>query len=156
MTTLGQTREPVLSVQSDESVSRAAVSDVALRRPAALVAVLSALGAVVLVPWIAYLGVTLPSSYTTTHWSGTWQGLDVGLVVALAATAVSTWRGWPSAPLWAGGAGVLMLADAWFDLSLSTTGADRVWSVVCACVEVPVALLVLRHGHRQLLGAAGT
>jgi hypothetical protein len=118
--------------------------------PAPSPAVVAAVGAVALVPWVVYLGTSLPADYTTTNWGGTWQGLDAALAAALAATALSTWRRWPSAALWACAAGVLMLADAWFDLSISTSGSDRVWSVVCACVEVPVALLVLRHGHREL------
>lgn len=121
-----------------------------LLRRAPSPAVVAAVGAVALVPWVAYLAATLPADYTTTDWGGAWQGLDGALAVALAGTALSSWRRWPSAALWACAAGVLMLADAWFDLSLSTSGADRAWSVACACVEVPVALLVLRHGHREL------
>lgn len=121
-----------------------------LRLRAPSPAAVAAAGAVALLPWVVYLGATLPADYTTTNWDGTWQGLDAALALALAGTALSTWRRWPSAALWACAAGVLMLADAWFDLSISTSGSDRVWSVVCACVEVPVALLVVRHGHREL------
>lgn len=68
-------------------------------------AVVAAVGAVALVPWVVYLGASLPADYTTTNWDGTWQGLDAALAAALAATALSTWRRWPSAALWACAAG---------------------------------------------------
>lgn len=141
---------PVEEPAVDPAAAAASPRHWPARDRAPRVAVLAAVGAVSLVPWVVYLGATLPADYTTTDWVGTWQGLDAALAVVLAVTALSTWRRWPSAALWACAAGVLMLADAWFDLSISTEGSDRVWSVLCACVEVPVALLVVRHGHREL------
>lgn len=148
MTATAQT--PVVAPVADPAPAAALARRWRLRGWAPPVAVVAAVAALALVPWVVYLGATLPADYTTTNWDGTWQGLDVALALALAATALSSWRRWPSAALWACAAGVLMLADAWFDLSISTEGSDRVWSVVCACVEVPVALLVVRHGHREL------
>ncbi len=111
---------------------------------------LAAAGAVLLLPWTAYLSLTLPSTYTTSDWAGAWLGFDAVLVVVLAGTAVSTRRRWPSAALWATAAGAVLLADAWFDTSVSTSGTDRAWSLASLVVEVPVALVLLVHGRREL------
>jgi hypothetical protein len=44
--------------------------------------------AVVLVPWIAYLAVTLPRIYVTHNWDEAWVGFDILLLLLIAATAV--------------------------------------------------------------------
>jgi hypothetical protein len=44
--------------------------------------------AVVLVPWIAYLAVTLPRIYVTHNWDEAWVGFDILLLLLIASTAV--------------------------------------------------------------------
>src|ERR1700728_1294146 len=48
---------------------------------------LIAVSAVVLVPWAAYLALSLPASVSARHWPVAWAGLDVVMAVGLAATA---------------------------------------------------------------------
>jgi len=43
-------------------------------------------GAVFMIPWIVYLGFTLPQNYTVRDWPLTWLGFDSLLVVFLAAS----------------------------------------------------------------------
>jgi hypothetical protein len=48
---------------------------------------LIAFSAAVLLPWAAYLAVSLPASVSARHWPMAWTGLDVVMAVGLAATA---------------------------------------------------------------------
>jgi hypothetical protein len=48
---------------------------------------LIAASAAVLVPWAAYLALSLPASVSARHWPVAWTGLDVVMAVGLAATA---------------------------------------------------------------------
>ncbi|MBA3735206.1 MAG: hypothetical protein H0W90_08420 [Actinobacteria bacterium] len=45
--------------------------------------------AVVLLPWATFLIVTLPRNYTANHWRVAWGGFDLGLGVAMIATALA-------------------------------------------------------------------
>ena len=45
--------------------------------------------AAVLVPWTAYLAVTLPPRYVANNWDVTWVGSDVMLLVMMVATAIA-------------------------------------------------------------------
>src|SRR5262249_12238925 len=51
---------------------------------------ITTVGALALLPWIAFLSVTLPQRYATDGWRAAWVGFDVALVAALAATAWCT------------------------------------------------------------------
>ena len=46
------------------------------------------ISAVVLIPWIAYLAVTLPHVYVTHNWDQGWVGFDILLLLLIVATAV--------------------------------------------------------------------
>jgi hypothetical protein len=98
-------------------------------------------GAVVLVPWTAYLATTLPRREVTNHWRGAWVGFDLLVIAALATTA---WFGWHRRQMVIVGlatSSVLLVCDAWFDVML-TQGPSRVVSVVSALlVELPLAYL---------------
>ena len=41
-----------------------------------------------LIPWIVYLGVTLPAKYTAHNWTVTWVGFDLLLLIFMAAVAL--------------------------------------------------------------------
>jgi hypothetical protein len=43
---------------------------------------------VVLIPWIVYLGFTLPQNYVAQHWLVAWVGFDLLLLTFMVATAV--------------------------------------------------------------------
>lgn len=80
-------------------------------------------GALFMIPWIIYLGLTLPQNYTVRDWPLTWVGFDILLVVFMTATAILTWLHRQVVVLPAFTTGILLVCDAWFDLT--TAGSDE-------------------------------
>jgi hypothetical protein len=111
--------------------------------------------AVVLVPWLAYLAVTLPDRHRAHEWRLAWVGFDVALVLGFAATA---WFGWRSRQIVVTAfvvTATLLLCDAWFDVMLSWGGREQTASIVTAAVgEIPLALLLLVVYHRLVRALA--
>jgi hypothetical protein len=70
------------------------------------------LGGLVLVPWTAYLLLTLPKTYTGEHYRGAWTGFDIVLLVALIVTGVLALRESPRLGLAAASTGTLLFVDA--------------------------------------------
>jgi len=98
---------------------------------------------VVLVPWIVYLGVTLPRNYVAVNWDKTWVGFDLLLLVLLLATAVLALLRRQLVALTAFATSVLLLCDAWFDV-MTSHGEDKTWSLATALVvELPLAAVLL-------------
>ncbi|HLX21160.1 MAG TPA: hypothetical protein VKR23_13510 [Gaiellaceae bacterium] len=96
--------------------------------------------ALVLIPWIALLFVTLPRHYVANHWPLAWGGFDVGLGIALATTGVSVARRSPYAEVAAAITGTLLCCDAWFDVLTSRGTSDIAQAVASALlVELPIA-----------------
>jgi len=71
------------------------------------------ISAVVLVPWIAYLAVTLPRVYVTHNWDEAWVGFDILLLLLIVVTAVLGILRRQMVTLTAFAAGVLLICDAW-------------------------------------------
>jgi hypothetical protein len=118
------------------------------------------LAAGLLLPWVAYLVVTLPSEHTAAHWDVAWAGFDVALAALLAAVAVAALRrSW-----WLEGAATaaatLLVVDAWFDALTARSGTELAAALgEAVLVELPLAVLCLllaRAAKRriQLLAAA--
>lgn len=104
----------------------------------------------VLVPWIVYLGATLPRVYVAYNWDLTWVGFDVLLLAMMVATAVLGYLRRQLLVVTAFATGILLICDAWFDV-MTAHGDDRTWSVVTAlAVELPFAA-VLIAGSLQVL-----
>jgi len=98
--------------------------------------------AIVLLPWTAFLFLSLPRHYVANHWRLAWGGFDVGLGLALAATAVNVARRSPFAEVTAAVTGTLLVCDAWFDVLTSRGTSDVVQSAgEAALVELPLAAL---------------
>ena len=96
--------------------------------------------AVVLVPWTALVIASLPDHYKANHWSMAWTGFDIGLGLALAATAVAVLRRSTFAELAATVSGTLLVCDAWFDVMTSRGTKDVAQAVASALlVELPLA-----------------
>jgi hypothetical protein len=113
-----------------------------LRRIRYLRLVIMTGSAVLLVPWTAYLGLTLPQRYVANNWSATWVGFDVILLVMFASTAVLGWLRRQLLILTAFASGILLLCDAWFDVM--TSAPHDLWgSVGNAALEVPMAALMI-------------
>jgi hypothetical protein len=106
------------------------------------VAVLFGVGAILLVPWIFYLGFELPEQNIARHWDLTWVGFDIALLLAMARTGWLAWKGRRQMELPAVAAGTLLLVDAWFDITTSGTTSDLIQAIVSAVViEIPLAAL---------------
>ncbi len=101
----------------------------------------SATVAITLVPWCVLLGATLPRTFHAQNWSLAWVGLDAGIAVAAAATAVLLRRGDIRAALAATATGTLLLVDSWFDTCTSAPGLNHAVAVLEAgFVELPLSI----------------
>lgn len=107
-------------------------------------------GSVVMIPWIVYLSVTLPDSYTAHNWRIAWVGFDLLLVGFMAATAVLGYLRRQLLLLTAFTTGVLMICDAWFDLM--TAGPKDSWMSAATAIlaELPLAVLMITGAQRIL------
>lgn len=111
---------------------------------------LMTVGSAALIPWIIYLALTLPNDYTAPNWRLTWVGFDILLVSCMAATAFLGWQRRPQTMFPAFATGVLLLSDAWFDLTTSSA-QDRPAAFASALLlEIPVALLLIIGSWRIL------
>lgn len=100
---------------------------------------LTAVSAAVLVPWAAYLAVSLPASVSARHWPVTWAGLDVVMAAGLAATAWLAVRRDRRTVFPAVATAALLLADAWFDVCTAPAGGPLVMALADMSVEIAEA-----------------
>jgi hypothetical protein len=154
------TRDDIAAMSPDEraQVARwlaevdpplATVRPASLRRRRRLVITVTAISAVVLVPWTVWLSMTLPSVHRAREWRTAWVGFDIVLIVALVATA---WAGWHRRQVVTGlliATGTLLACDAWFDVMLSAGRSVRLGSVATALlVELPLAAFFFYSAYR--------
>ena len=106
--------------------------------------------AVALVPWTIYLGLTLPQRYVAHHWTLTWVGFDVLLGVMFATTAYLGIRRRQLLVLASFATGVLLLCDAWFDVT--TANPHDLWFSLADAivVELPAAVVLITGALRLL------
>lgn len=118
-----------------------------LRRWLAPLFFLAGLG---LLPWTAYLILTLPGKHLQTgYYDLAWGGFDIGLAALLVSTGVGLLR----RRLWvqstATAAATMLVCDAWFDILSSHPGRERLTAaVLAATAELPsaaICLLIARH-----------
>lgn len=132
-------------------VERPAAPPPGARRRRFEILTLATIGVIVLVPWIAYLSVTLPQRHASNGWRLAWVGFDVALVAALAATAWCTLKRRQAVLMVLLVSGVLLVCDAWFDVVLSWGSSEVVASILTAgLVELPLAVLFFATYHRLL------
>jgi hypothetical protein len=111
-----------------------------LRAPS--VAVLLSGTALLMIPWTAWLAVSLPSKHVAHHWDLGWVGFDVALTATIGATGVALWRRSRFAPFLATAAGTLLVADTWFDIVTSGARDELELAIVLAALaQLPLALL---------------
>jgi len=104
---------------------------------------LMSVAAAALVPWTIYLGVSLPDRYVARNWTLTWVGFDVVLTAMFATTAFLGLMRRQLVVLTAFASGVLLLCDAWFDITTANS-SDRPISIATAVVaEIPIAVLLI-------------
>src|SRR5206468_10945110 len=75
-----------------------------------------------LVVWTLYLTYALPARHVTDHWRIAWAGFDIGLALALTATAVGVLREAQWVDATAAVAATLLITAAWFDTVLADAG----------------------------------
>jgi hypothetical protein len=105
-------------------------------------------GAIALIPWIFYLGLSLPANYVAHNWPATWIGFDCLLIAFMTATAVLGWLRRQLVLLPAFTTGVLLICDAWFDIL--TAGPGQIWISVLTAALVPLAVLLITGAVRIL------
>lgn len=105
----------------------------------------------VLAAWIGVLAVTLPAYYRAGGWRGAWVGFDVAELIAFGVTAWAAWRGRQILIISLLVLATLLLADAWFDVTLDVRTSGFMTSLLSALlVEIPLAVIAI-IGARRLL-----
>ena len=91
-------------------------------------------GAFALIPWIVYLGFSLPANYVAQNWPATWIGFECLLIAFMAATAVLGWLRRQLVVLPAFTTGVLLICDAWFDIMTASPGRNLALAALTAAL----------------------
>jgi lysylphosphatidylglycerol synthetase-like protein (DUF2156 family) len=117
-------------------------------RRARRLAWLYATAALVLLPWIAYLAITLPKRNLDLHYRAAWVGFDILLVFAIVRTAYMAFRTDERVQLSATATATLLIVDAWFDITTSSNRSEFLAALVLAAfVEIPAAIFSLYLAH---------
>lgn len=113
--------------------------------------VLMTTASVALMPWIVVLAWSLPHRYVARHWTATWIGFDLAVLVGLAGTAWFAWRARAAVIPTAIATATLLACDAWFDVLTSDSPHDTLVAVASAAIlEIPLTVLLIR-GSRRIL-----
>jgi hypothetical protein len=120
-------------------------------RQRVLLLVVTCVGAVLLLPWIAYLAASLPRSHSVRAWNVAWVGFDVLLAVCFGITGWWLLQRRQVAILGLSVTATLLLCDAWFDVSLGWGSSEQLWAIVSAALlELPIAALMVASALRIL------
>jgi hypothetical protein len=95
----------------------------------------------VLIPWIVYLGLTLPSRQLSRHYDIAWVGFDVMELLALGATGLFALRHSRYLALTSAAAATLLIVDAWFDVLTSNRHQLPQAIVLAVLIELPLATI---------------
>ncbi|MGC8463896.1 MAG: hypothetical protein ACP5P9_09555 [Acidimicrobiales bacterium] len=116
------------------------------------VAALAAAAVLFLIPWIAYLSISLPRRYDAHHWRLVWIGFDVFEILALAHVARSAWSRRRVTLVSALIVGTLLFSDAWFDVVTSLGNTDAWVSIATALgAELPLSFFFFWIARRILV-----
>lgn len=99
--------------------------------------------ALALLPWIAWLFLSLPGSVLVVNWGLARAGFAVALAVALAVSALALARGWPVAEVLVAVVAALLLRDAWFNVLTAGRAHAGTALGIAAGLELPLAALCL-------------
>jgi hypothetical protein len=101
-----------------------------------------------LLPWSAFLLLTLPREEQANHWALAWTGFDIGVFVALLCTALFSLRRSVLTAFWATMTGTITLVDAWFDILTARGHVAQVNAILLAAVaEIPLAVVSFWWAH---------
>ena len=116
------------------------------------VAALAAAAIMFMIPWMVFLGVTLPPRYEARHWQLLWIGFDVFEVAALAHVAWSAWFRRQVTLVSTIVVATLLFSDAWFDVITSFGSRDEWVTLATAFAgELPLALFFFWIARRILV-----
>ena len=120
-----------------------------VRRRARRLAWIYLFAAAWLVLWTVYLALSLPKENLEHHYRLTWVGFDVALVVSLYLTAHMAFRLDARVQAPATVVATLLIVDAWFDITTSTSERATIAALILAlAVELPAAAFTLYVAHR--------
>lgn len=112
-------------------------------------------GVLAMIPWTAYLAISLPVHFRAHNWNVAWVGFDSALMIVLALTA---WAAWFRRQLLAATsvvAATMLLCDAWFDVNTSLgTRGEWVTILTALLANVPMALFFIWLARRIMLRTA--
>jgi hypothetical protein len=103
-----------------------------------------AIGSIVgFLPWIVYLGFTLPEKVRAEHYDIAWLGFDSAMWTLLAVLAWAALRRHAATGPVAAMASLMLIIDAWFDIFTSSAShGEMAFAIVLAlCGELPLAIL---------------
>lgn len=103
-----------------------------------------AIGSIVgFLPWIVYLGFTLPAKVHAQHYDIAWLGFDCAMWTMLAALAYCAIRRHAATGAVAAMASLMLIIDAWFDVFTGSAkhGEMALAIVLALCGELPLAIL---------------
>lgn len=110
---------------------------------------------VALIPWTAYLAVSLPSHFRAHDWAQAWVGFNMALIATLAYTA---WAAWFRRQILAPAsivAATMLLCDAWFDVNTSFGTKDQILTMATALfANLPLAIFLIMVARRIMLRSA--
>ena len=118
----------------------------AVRWAGPLFAVLS----VGLLPWIAYIAISLPARQLSPNYDVAWAGFDLLLFGGLASTAYFAFRRSRYLSSAATATATILIVDAWFDVMTSPAHELPQALVLCIVAELPLAALCLWLSHHTL------
>lgn len=97
---------------------------------------------VFMIPWLVYLGLTLPSKVRSDNYDITWLGFDSALILVLGLVGYCAWTRRPASGTFAAVAAAMLVIDAWFDVTTSSSGSAFVVALVLALAgEIPLAII---------------
>jgi hypothetical protein len=111
---------------------------------------LFALLSVGLLPWIAYIAISLPARQLSPNYDIAWAGFDLLLFGGLASTAYFALRRSRYLSSAATATGTILIVDAWFDVMTSPSHELPQALVLCIVVELPLAALCFWLSHHTL------
>lgn len=103
-----------------------------------------------MIPWIVYLAVTLPVTFSARAWSAAWVGFDMLLLLAMAATGYAGWRRLHMIVPLALVTATLLVCDAWFDVMLDWGNGLAMWESLATALfmELPLAVFFASRARR--------
>jgi hypothetical protein len=106
--------------------------------------------AVILLPWIVYLRMTLPTQAIASHYRTAWVGFDFILFSQLARTGIYAFRRRERelVRLHAAVCATLLTVDAWFDITTSPKSDLPVSIALAVLIELPLAFVCWQLARR--------